>query len=49
MFDFVITFMGPAVVPAHTRTFVSNMVLAVVVNNPVESSNVFPPSIWAAF
>jgi hypothetical protein len=49
MFDFVIAFMGPAVGPAHACTFVSDMVQAVAVNNPAESSSAFPPSIWVAF
>jgi hypothetical protein len=39
-FDFVIAFMGSVML---------NMVWAVPVNNPTESSSVFPPSIWAAF
>ena len=48
-FDFIIAFTGPAVVPAHARAFVSNMVRAVAIDNPADANHGFPPSIWSAF
>lgn len=48
MFDFIAVFTGPAVVPAHARSFVSNLMRAVAIDNPADSTIQFPPSLWLA-
>lgn len=50
LFDFVLVFTGPAVVPAHARAFLSSMVRAVAIDNPqaADSNDQRPSVLWAA-
>ncbi|KAF8426455.1 hypothetical protein L210DRAFT_3652918 [Boletus edulis BED1] len=48
IFDFVVAFTGPAVVPAHARSFLSSVVREVAIDNPAESNKSSPPLLWDA-
>lgn len=46
--DFIAVLTGHAVIPADARAFASNLMRAVAIDNPTNSTSQFPPSIWLA-